>query len=296
MYLKEMTYYMVNDCKFCYVILHYQNMDITKECVKRLTKLSEVSPIIIVDNHSPNGSGEELKEHFKTNMRVKVIVSEKNGGFAKGNNIGFVYAKKNYCPDIIVVMNSDVFIEQNSFESEIAGFMQKNYVDVCGPDIITPHGEHQNPLARSVLSDKQIKREIISGHLKQFIFKSNALYKLHINLQRRIRKDINKHLPKNDEYNCVLHGSCVIYGKKYIKNENFAFLPITFLYGEEAILFDYLRHKSYRTGLAKEIKVYHLGGNSTQFDDDRSRYMFKLKNITKSYEMQLKLRKAKYDY
>lgn len=286
---------MESDYKFCYVVLHYQNMDITRECVEKLIKISDASPIIIVDNHSPNESGEKLKKYFQTNLRVKVIISEKNEGFAKGNNIGFAYAKENYHPDIIVVMNSDVFIEQNSFETEISGFMIKNKVDVCGPDIITPDGGHQNPLARGVLSDKQIKKEITSGHLKQVIFKSNALYKLHINLKKIRKKDINEHLPTHNEYNCVLHGSCVIYGQKYIENESFAFLPITFMYGEEAILFDYLKHKSYKTGLASEIKVYHLGGNSTQFEDDKSRYMFKLKNITNSYEMQLKLRKAKYD-
>ena len=166
---------MGSDYKFCYVILHYQNVDVTKECIKKLIKTSEVSPIIIVDNHSPNGSGEELKMNFQTNPRIKVIISEKNEGFAKGNNIGFVYAKENYHPDIIVVMNSDVFIEQNSFETEISGFMAKNKVDVCGPDIITPDGGHQNPLSRSVLSDKQIKKEIITGHLKQVLFKSNLL-------------------------------------------------------------------------------------------------------------------------
>ena len=284
---------MESDYKFCYVILHYQNMDITKECVKKLIKISDVSPIIIVDNHSPNRSGEALKEYFKTVPQVKVIFSEKNEGFAKGNNIGFVYAKTKYSPNLIVVMNSDVFIEQDSFESKTAIFMKKNNVDVCGTDIVTPNGNHQNPLARRIMSDKQIKREIILGHFKQFIFKSNVLYKLHIAIKKKRRKNIIKENPApHDDFNCILHGSCVIYGKNYIENENFAFLPITFMYGEEAILFDYLRHKSYKTGLTSAVKVYHLGGNSTQFDDDRSRYMFKLKNITDSYEMQLKQRIA----
>ena len=292
--MKEVVYHMESDYKFCYVILHYQNMDITKECVKKLIKISEASPIIIVDNHSPNGSGEELKKHFQTNLRVNVIISEKNEGFAKGNNIGFAYAKNNYRPDVVVVMNSDVFIDQNSFESETAGFMSRNNVDVCGPDIITPDGCHQNPFFLSPLSDKQIKKEIALGRIKQVIFKSNALYKLHIILKKK-RKEKNEHLPTHDEYNCALHGSCVIYGKRYITNENFAFLPITFMYGEEAILFDYLRHKSYKTGLASEIKVFHLGGNSTQFYDDSSKYIFKLKNLTNSYEMQLKFRKAGYN-
>ena len=37
-------------------------------------------------------------------------------------------------------------IEDNNFAVIIEQFMEKNEVDVCGPDMVTLKGNHQNPL------------------------------------------------------------------------------------------------------------------------------------------------------
>ena len=37
-------------------------------------------------------------------------------------------------------------IEDNDFAVIIEQFMEKNEVDVCGPDMVTLKGNHQNPL------------------------------------------------------------------------------------------------------------------------------------------------------
>ena len=43
---------------------------------------------------------------------MHVIASEKNLGFARGNNLGIRYARSHFEPDFIVAANSDIIFEQ----------------------------------------------------------------------------------------------------------------------------------------------------------------------------------------
>ena len=100
----------------CYVILHYQDINITKKSVYSLLKSTVDSKIIIVDNCSPNGSGVTLERELSNEERVTVILNPHNDGFARGNNLGYKFAKEEYNPDIIVVMNNDIIISDSMFE------------------------------------------------------------------------------------------------------------------------------------------------------------------------------------
>ena len=251
--------------------------------------------IIIVDNASPNNSGKELKTYFDNDSRVEVIFQDKNEGFAKGNNYGYSYVKEKYGANYIVVMNNDVFIEQIDFEDVIKKFMITNNVDVCGPDIITNSGGHQNPLWLDSITNKTLTKNIVHGIVKCIFLRFDHLYKLYIDRQRKNEYNYPDFI-KSDIFDCILHGSCIIYGPNYIKNENIAFLPITFMYNEEAILFDYLKHKSYKTGVCAGAEVYHMQGQSTQHDRIKDQFMFRLKNSTYSDFKQLQLRRHRFDY
>ena len=120
-----------------YVILHYQSTEITKKCVDKLLMFSKTNPIVIVDNCSPNGSGKQLEKMYSKYTNVTVIINEENQGFAKGNNLGYQYIKSKYSLNYVVVMNNDIMIEDNNFAVIIEQFMEKNEVDVCGPDMVT---------------------------------------------------------------------------------------------------------------------------------------------------------------
>ncbi len=107
--------------RFCFVILHYQTLNDTIECVDSiLTNISSPNfHIIVVDNGSPNKSGRELAGIYKENPKIKVILNEKNLGFTDGNNIGFKYAKQVYDADYIAMINNDTIIQQPDFIESI---------------------------------------------------------------------------------------------------------------------------------------------------------------------------------
>ena len=97
---------------FVFIILHYLAEDMTKECVKYIQNHLDMNRIriVIVDNASSNGSGARLKQFYKDNEYCDVILNDENMGFARGNNVGYTYAKEKYDPDFMIIMNNDVSV------------------------------------------------------------------------------------------------------------------------------------------------------------------------------------------
>lgn len=276
---------------FGYVILHYQSIEITKKCVDKLLMFSKNNPIIIVDNCSPNGSGKQLEKMYSKCINITVIINEENQGFAKGNNLGYQYIKRKYSLNYVVVMNNDIMIEDNDFAVIIEQFMEKNEVDVCGPDMVTLKGNHQNPLQLKPYTSKYLQRRVRADKIKVLLLRTRLFWKLYENYKKTNKIPIRTKQPT--VFDCILHGSCIIYGPEYIKREQNAFLPITYMYNEEAILYDYLVHKGYKTGYCSDVTILHMEGVSTseRIENKKKKVMFRFKNNIKSIEAQLKERK-----
>ena len=276
---------------FGYVILHYQSIEITKKFVDKLLMFSKDNPIIIVDNCSPNGSGKQLEKMYSKCINITVIINEENQGFAKGNNLGYQYIKRKYSLNYVVVMNNDIMIEDNDFAVIIEQFMEKNEVDVCGPDMVTLKGNHQNPLQLKPYTSKYLQRRVRADKIKVLLLRTRLFWKLYENYKKTNKIPIRTKQPT--VFDCILHGSCIIYGPEYIKREQNAFLPITYMYNEEAILYDYLVHKGYKTGYCSDVTILHMEGVSTseRIENKKKKVMFRFKNNIKSIEAQLEERK-----
>ncbi len=276
---------------FGYVILRYQSIEITKKCVDKLLMFSKNNPIIIVDNCSPNGSGKQLEKMYSKCINITVIINEENQGFAKGNNLGYQYIKRKYSLNYVVVMNNDIMIEDNDFAVIIEQFMEKNEVDVCGPDMVTLKGNHQNPLQLKPYTSKYLQRRVRADKIKVLLLRTRLFWKLYENYKKTNKIPIRTKQPT--VFDCILHGSCIIYGPEYIKREQNAFLPITYMYNEEAILYDYLVHKGYKTGYCSDVTILHMEGVSTseRIENKKKKVMFRFKNNIKSIEAQLEERK-----
>ena len=274
-----------------YVILHYQSIEITKKCVDKLLMFSKTNPIVIVDNCSPNGSGKQLEKMYSKYINVTVIINEENQGFAKGNNLGYQYIKRKYSLNYVVVMNNDIMIEDNDFAVIIEQFMEKNEVDVCGPDMVTLKGNHQNPLQLKPYTSKYLQRRVREDKIKVLLLRTRLFWKLYENYKKTNKIPIRTKQPT--VFDCILHGSCIIYGPEYIKREQNAFLPITYMYNEEAILYDYLVHRGYKTGYFSDVTIIHMEGVSTseRIENKKKKVIFRFKNNIKSIEAQLEERK-----
>ena len=131
---------------FCFVILHYNTIDETINCINSIkNKVRGKKKIIIVDNCSPNNSGIKLKEKYKDDNEISVIINKENLGFAKGNNVGFKYSLK-FDPDYICILNNDVELVNDNFDDLVEKCYEEENFAVLSPDIFSTFSKvHQSP-------------------------------------------------------------------------------------------------------------------------------------------------------
>ena len=259
----------------------------TLESIDNLLKIiDQESHIIIVDNKSPNGTGEKIQRMYNDTNNISVILSSENYGFARGNNIGYKFAKERYNPDFIVAMNNDVIINQKNFEQSILFAYQKKSCDIIAPNIINKENFHQNPLRKEKLGTFVVTRRILFYILVYFslttgIFRNKLLFFY----RSRVKSDPNANrFEETILDNIVPHGSCIIFCRKYIESVDFAFLPLTFLYCEEDILYEFVNRHGFKIVYEPNISVLHIEDITTNslYEKQIDRDKFAIKNRIKS--------------
>lgn len=278
--------------KICFVILHYMSYDDTKECIDSI--LDNITyknyEIIVVDNNSTNCSANKIEELYKTNKKVKIIFNEKNIGFAKGNNAGYVYAKEKLNADYIVIINNDTIINQANFIDLILDSYKINNYYIMGPDILSTDGIHQNPQRLSGMKLKEINN-LIDHFNKQYLkYKIIDLFNIY-NMGTKIKSKFMKNNILNNKKNdnpyykqeilqgVQLHGACIVFSSLFIRKMNYAFYPETFMYGEEDILHYICTKKNFKTVFDPSIKIYHKEDASTNLvlNNEIKKRLFTLK-------------------
>lgn len=263
--------------KIVFVVLHYCLPEITEECVRSLFALEGDKEIVVVDNASPDGSGVMLQHFYENESTVHVLPNNKNGGFADGNNLGYRYAKNKLKSDIVIVLNNDTLIKDTNFLNKLCSEEILRDYHIIAPDIVTFKGIHQNPYRlRGVTKEEEIrlrKRKYISV----LFYSIPLLYKFKSN-EVVNKKDsfINKRID-----GVVPHGAAVIFMKKWVDNEDFAFYPGTFMYYEEDLLYAYAQSKGYNTLYEPNLEITHLEDMSTNSTQKNFRKKMLFQNIQK---------------
>lgn len=91
------------------VIVNYNTFEDTCNCITSIyshTKGVDFE-IIVVDNQSTSFNPLQFKSKFPN---IQLIISNENGGFAKGNNQGIVFAKGKY----VLLLNPDTILKNNA--------------------------------------------------------------------------------------------------------------------------------------------------------------------------------------
>ena len=103
---------MKNWPKVSFIILNWNNYEISKMCINSLDKITYPNyDIIIVDNGSNDNSGKKLQKEL---ANCKVILNTENLGFARGCNVGIRYAMEKGA-DYVLLLNNDSIIEEKLF-------------------------------------------------------------------------------------------------------------------------------------------------------------------------------------
>jgi len=290
----------VEEASISFVVLHYNAFQETIDCIYSIlnnVKADHLN-VVVVDNHSPNGSGETVKTEFENESRVHYIGLDKNAGFAVGNNAGIDYAKDTLKADFVCCINNDTIVEQIDFYEEIVRIYNETDAAVIAPKVYLKDKSYQRfftKLETAAYYKKQLntfRKRLIKIRIK------NALSKFGIRLSKPENTKKAKTAASGNQdvsffetahKDVILHGCCLIFTPAFFKHLK-GFSSETFLYREEEILFIDIVRKGLHNIYSPDIYILHLedAATNTLFDDDYKKRIFVTKNLINSTKVLIK--------
>ncbi len=217
------------------IILNYNDSDTTLRMIKQIKKYKVLDYIVIVDNCSTDNSYEILKKEEKEN--IDVIKTEKNNGYASGNNYGIKYAIEKRNADYLIISNPDIIVDEKTIEKLIKELRFKNI------SLIAPAIKELGKISRGWKLPK-LKNDLLS----------NINY-FHKYADKDLQYNESKYKDKLTEVE-VVKGCFFIIKSDVIKEIDY-FDENTFLYYEENILGKKLKDKNYKSYILNNTEVKH---------------------------------------
>ena len=157
------------------IIVNYNDQDETISYVEKIVKFNVINRIIVVDNQSTTiGAFEELQKLEKKHKeKVKVIQSEKNGGYSYGNNFGMKYLQKEEKKrkikyDYIIISNPDIEVEEKAIINSIKVLESQEDIALIAPRMFTKDGK---PARRSAWKLRTPLRDMVhSTRILEILF------------------------------------------------------------------------------------------------------------------------------
>lgn len=265
-----------------FVILHYNNIKDTLECLDSLEKFN--SKIVVVSNSKDYDNLKIIEKRVD-----KLIVNEENIGFAKANNIGCKYAIEKFKPDFLCVINNDIIIEQNDFLIQVEKLYKKYKFDILGPKILPEESDSINPFSaynniEEIQNKKKYTKKLIKIYNNPLL---RNLLKVYIKTKYLLIKEKKKSNAKKDMLGVALHGCALIFSKKYYKRYHDVFYNETFLYHEEEFLYYRCMHDKLTSLYSPKIELIHKEGQSLnkKYSENYKKNIFRNREILKSLEL-----------
>ena len=145
---------MQNECKLSIITINYNGIKDTYELIDSIP-FKEHLEVIVVDNASKENEASKIAEKYP---QVKVIRSDKNLGFAGGNNIGIKEAKGKY----ILLINNDTYFKEFNIDSLIERLESSDKTGIVCPKLRFAWGNNPmqyagyTPLSNITLRNKAI--------------------------------------------------------------------------------------------------------------------------------------------
>ena len=167
------------------IIINYNTFEVTCNCIKSIIEETKGVnyELILVDNKSTKDNPKLFISRFP---EVKLIESQKNLGFAGGNNLGIAIAKGKY----ILLLNSDTIILNNAI------YKSWEYLEKSSPEIGVLGCKLLNP-------DKSIQistgGKTVDGYsLKKLILQELANNPIYFHLSNRSKANVeSQNISKN---------------------------------------------------------------------------------------------------
>lgn len=218
------------------VILNYNDYDTTKKYIDMIKNYKVLNSIVVVDNNSLDGSYDKLSKI--SNNKISVIKTDKNKGYAYGNNYGIKYLNDNSDVDYIIISNPDIIVEEKTITKLKKDMDDDNSISIICP-VIEQLGERIRGWRLPTIKD-----EILM----------NINY-----VQRKVKKGLNYNEEKfKDKLTKIdVVPGCFFMVRKDIMDLVGNFDESTFLYYEENILAKKLKNIEKKSYIDNTVSVIH---------------------------------------
>ncbi|MGI8952110.1 MAG: glycosyltransferase family 2 protein [Chitinophagaceae bacterium] len=209
------------------ITINYNNADITCDLLLSIASITYKNiEVIVVDNASKENPSQKLKQAYKD---VKIILSEKNLGFAGGNNLGIKQAKGDY----LFFVNNDTVFTPNLIERLLEIFGTYPDAGIASPKF----HYYYSPGTIEFAGYKQVN--IFNG--------KNSMIGCR-------KKDVGQY-DKISETNYA-HGGAMMVPAKVV--EEVGLMPeVYFLYYEEFDWCEQIKRKGYKVYYQSKALIYH---------------------------------------
>lgn len=249
--------------KLSVVIVSYHAKNFLALCLQSVIKATETidAEIIVVDNHSTDGTCKLIQSQFKS---VKLIANIENLGFAKANNNGVLEAKGDY----VLILNPDTVVAEDTFTNCLAFAENKKNLGALGVKLIDGTG-HFLPESK-----------------RNFPTPLVTLFKM---LGIKCRK--HAYYAQQLSENAVGNVSILVGAFMFLKRETYlavsGFDTDYFMYGEDIDLSYKLSKAGWQNYYLGTSSVIHFKGESTRKNIKYLKYFYKAMFIF--YKKHLKL-------
>ena len=275
---------------FSFVILHYRAVDETIKCVEsiKMTQKKKNYHIVIVDNNSPDNSGQQLESLYVSEKDITILHNDNNEGFARGNNVGFKYSKYKLKADFIILQNNDTQVLQENFQELVINEYESSSFAVLGPLIKTPHPPfNSNPRSDKLPDIGRIKRRLLNYRILLLLnYLHLDCYVLNVISKKNQTKVSIQFNHEKKLYDVCLHGSFMVFSPDYIKlfdglNEK------TFLYCEEELLYLRIISNHLKSVYLPDIIIFHKEDASTneEFNKGLKKRRFQYHCLIQSFKV-----------
>jgi len=198
--------------------------------------------VIVVDNASTDGSAVTAETNFP---QAKIIHSQKNLGFAGGNNLG-IEKSQTGCGDQVLLLNPDTVVHAGALQEMLVFLDEHGRAGAVGARLLNPDGS----LQPSCSPEPTLRREFIRlFHLKGV--RPDGYYSM---------DDWDITAPRLVD---TLLGACIMVRREALDqvgllDERF------FMYSEEVDFCTRLRKSGWEIYWTPQAEVVHYGGQSTR--------------------------------
>ncbi len=222
--------------KIAVVILNWNGRKLLEQFLPLVEKYSknDYTDIYVADNASTDDSVEYLK---KQHPKVKLVINDKNYGFAEGYNV----ALKQISADYYVILNSDVEVTEDWLDGMIDAVKDDDKIVAVQPKIKAFRNKEYFEYAGAA-----------GGMIDRFgyTFCRGRIFNV-------FEKDLNQYEQKTDIF--WASGACLFINAKLF-HEVGGFDADFFAHMEEIDLCWRLKNRGYRIVYTPKSTVYHVGG------------------------------------